>query len=151
MRNGFSRTHSLAVQFLAASVQGCFRLRPFSPEEPAASKRQKNHPNPINTLRLLVALTCAASLTANAATSEETAKKTTITLSLKDVPASNVLHFIEASSGIQIRYTADPKNDPVVTFQCSDVSVAAALDYLSASANLKVDYKDDGVYVTPKN
>jgi len=125
-------------------------MYPLPPAEPAATQDSRTTRD-MNTHRIIALLACVISLTfsAIAATSEDAAKKATISVSLYNTPVPHVLKYIEDLSGVKVYYTA-PQKDEVISLGLKSVPVSEAFKFVAASANLTVTYKDDGAHFAPK-
>jgi len=101
---------------------------------------------------ILVALFFAAALgNVWASASEEKAKKSTISLQLNDVQPGEVFKIIEKISQVKIFYTAPENNQEKISISFDSAPVDEAIKKVARLAQARsVDFKEDGVYVYPK-
>ena len=71
-------------------------------------------------------------------------------LNLEEVSAKDAVDFIGEKSKLKVHYIAPKDNIDKVTLKLSNVPAYAAFYYVANATHLKVVYKDDGVYFTPK-
>jgi len=106
----------------------------------------------MKTPRILIALFSALIFVSSvvAATPEETAKKTLLTVNLKDASVPNALKFIETMSGVKVFYTPPAGDKTTVTLNLKNVSAYQVIKYVAGLANLNLSYKNDGAHLSAK-
>ncbi len=81
---------------------------------------------------------------------EKKARKTTVTLELREMPVDKALDLIARKSGITIRKTDVPKDIRNVTASLKNVSVLDGVKLVTVMAGLTYTIVEDGIEVSCK-
>ena len=111
--------------------------------------RNNTHMSAIRTLTIALCVD-ALGFHALADTPKETAEKTVVSVSLKDIPTSQALKYIGQTSGVKVHYAAPVKGDLIITINLKDVPAEQAFAYVAKLAKLEVSYKKDGAFFSKK-